>query len=81
MMDVRAITAFLPARSPRVSVATAFLSHSIFFFGSTRLLLEGLWQQEDFKRKSMCSFNAKTVFAQAIVFVTRACASDVVVIN
>ena len=56
LLAVRAVTAFFPARSPRVSMATAFLSRGIFC-GSTRLLLQGLLPQEDFKRKSTCSFN------------------------
>ena len=32
LLAVRAVTAFLPARSPRVLVATAFLSRSIFLW-------------------------------------------------
>ena len=82
LLAVRALTSFLPSRSPMVSVATAFLSRSIFCC-STRLVLEGLWWQENFTRKSTCSFNKfalsarQRLFAQAIIFVTRAFASEI----
>ena len=86
LLAVCAVSVFLPARSPRVSVATAFLSRSTFC-GSTRLLLEGLWGKRIQKKvnllhEQVCSFcNAKALFAQAIVFVTKAFVSDMVVMN
>ena len=87
LLAVRTVTALFPARLPRFSVATAFLSPSIFFwlhkatFGRL-VAARGFQKKINMLLQQVCSFcNAKTVFAQAIVFVTRAFASDVIVMN
>ena len=87
LLAVCAVTAFLPARSPRVSVAAAFLSGGIFLwlhkvsFGRL-VAARGFQKKINVLLQQVCSFyNAKTVFAQAIVFVTWAFASDVLVMN
>ena len=88
LLAVCAVSVFVPARSPRVSVATAFLSRSTFCGSRHKVTFRMLVGAGGFQKRinvlhqQVCSFcNAKAVFAQAIVFVTKAFVNVMVVMN